>query len=97
MKRLVTLAALTVGVLASGTAFAGEQTVKLAVANMSCASCPPIVRKSLGAVAGVSKVVVSLEQQSALVTFDDQKTDVQALIAAATNAGYPAKLAGQGS
>jgi len=97
MKRLVTFAALTVGVLASGTAFAGEQTVKLAVANMSCATCPPIVRKSLSAVAGVSKVVVSLEQQSALVTFDDQKTNVQALIAATTNAGYPAKVVGQGS
>jgi mercuric ion binding protein len=97
MKRLVTLAALTVGVLVSGTAFAGEQTVKLAVANMSCATCPPIVRKSLSAVTGVSKVVVSLEQRSALVTFDDQKTNVQALIAATTNAGYPAKLVGQGS
>jgi mercuric ion binding protein len=84
-------------VLVSGTAFADEQTVKLAVANMSCASCPPIVRKSLSAVPGVSKVTVSLEQRSALVTFDDQKTNVQALIAATTNAGYPAKLVGYGS
>jgi mercuric ion binding protein len=97
MKRLVTLAVLTVGVLAPGAAFAGEQTVKLALANMSCATCPPIVRKSLSALAGVSKVIVSLEQQSALVTFDDEKTSVEALIAATTNAGYPAKLIGQGS
>jgi periplasmic mercuric ion binding protein len=93
MKRLVTLAALTAGLLASGTAYAAEQTVKLAVANMTCATCPPIVRKSLSAVSGVTKVVVSLEQKSAVVTFDDQKANVEALIDAATNAGYPTKLA----
>ena len=97
MKRLVTLAAFTAAMLAPNAVFAGEQTVKLAVANMSCATCPPIVRKSLSAVPGVSKVVVSLQQQSAVVTFDDQKTNVQALIAATTNAGYPAKLIAQGS
>jgi mercuric ion binding protein len=79
--------------LASGAAYAAEQTVKLAVANMSCATCPPIVRKSLSSVPGVTKVAVSLEQQSAVVTFDDKKTNVQALIAVSTNAGYPTKLA----
>jgi copper chaperone CopZ len=36
---------------------------------------------------------VSLEQQSAVVTFDDQKATVQGLIDAATNAGFPTKLA----
>ena len=41
--------------------------------------------------------LAALEQQSAVVTFDDQKTNVQALTTAATNAGYPAKLVGQGS
>lgn len=93
MKRLIAFAALNVGLLVSGAAFAGEQTVTLAVANMSCATCPPTVRKALSAVPGVTKVVVSLEQKSAVVTFDDQKTTVAALLAAPTNAGYPTQLA----
>lgn len=93
MKRLATLAALSIGLLASGAAFAAEQTVTLSVANMSCATCPPTVRKALSAVPGVTKVVVSLEQMSAVVTFDDQKATIAALTAAATNAGYPTKLA----
>lgn len=93
MKRLITLAALTAGLLGSGAAYAAEQTVKLAVSNMTCATCPPMVRKSLSAVPGVSKVEVSLEQQSAVVTFDDQKTNVETLIKATTNAGFASKLA----
>ena len=93
MKRLIAFAVLNVGLLVSGAAFAAEQTVTLAVANMSCATCPPTVRKALSAVPGVTKVVVSLEQKSAVVTFDDQKTTVAALLAAPTNAGYPTQLA----
>jgi mercuric ion binding protein len=93
MQRLVTLAALGAGVLVSGTAFAAEQTVKLAVGNMYCASCPHIIQKSLSAVPGVSKAEVSNKDKSAVVTFDDQKTNAQALIDAVTKAGYPTKLA----
>lgn len=93
MQRVITLAAFAAGLLASGAAYAAEQTVKLAVGNMYCGSCPLTVQKSLSAVAGVSKVAVSFKDKSAMVTFDDQKTTVQALIDAATNAGYPTKLA----
>lgn len=93
MKRIIVLAALGAGLLVSGAACAAEQMVTLAVANMTCATCPPIVRGSLSAVPGVTKVTVSAEKASAVVTFDDQKTNVEALIKAATNAGYPAKLA----
>jgi periplasmic mercuric ion binding protein len=93
MKRLVTLAALTAGGLVSATAFAAEQTVKLAVSNMYCAACPHIVEKSLSAVAGVTKVSVSYKEKSAVVTFNDEKTNAQDLIYAATNAGYPSELA----
>lgn len=93
MKRIVALTVLGVGLLTSGTAFAAEQTVTLAVANMYCAACPSTVEKSLSAVPGVTKVVVSFKEKTAVVTFDDQKTTVQALLAAPTNAGYPTKLA----
>ena len=93
MKRLIALAALATGLLASGAAYAGEQTVKLAVSGMYCATCPLTVKKSLSAVPGVNKVAVSFEQKSATVTFDDKKTNVQALIKATTDAGYASKLA----
>lgn len=93
MKRLVPIAALVFGLLGSGVASAAEQSVKLAVGNMYCAACPTIVEQSLSAVPGVAKVTISFKEKAAVVAFDDQKTTVDALIAAATNAGYPTKLA----
>lgn len=93
MKRIIPLTVFGVGLLTSGVAFAAEQTVKLAVANMYCAACPSTVEKSLSAVPGVTKVAVSFKEKTAVVTFDDQKTNVPALLAAPTNAGYPTKLA----
>ena len=75
--------------LISSAAFAGEKTVTLAVQNMDCAACPFTVKSSLQAVPGVAKAVVSFADKTAVVTFDDTKTAVPALIAATTNAGYP--------
>ena len=74
------------------SAFAGERTVTLAVRNMYCSACPITVKSSLTAVPGVAKVVVSYEHKTAVVTFDDAKTAVPALIRATTNAGYPSAL-----
>jgi len=79
-------------ILASSTAFAGERTVTLAVQNMYCSACPITVKSSLEAVPGVAKAVVSYEDKTAVVTFDDAKTGVPALISATTNAGYPSAL-----
>jgi len=56
---------------------------------MYCAACPLTVKGSLEAVPGVSRVVVSYADKSAVVTFDEAKTTVPALTAATTNAGYP--------
>jgi mercuric ion binding protein len=56
---------------------------------MFCAACPRTVKASLQAVPGVTKVVVSLQDKTAVVTYDDTKTNVKALTAATTNAGYP--------
>ena len=93
MKRIIALAALGTSLMFSGSAFAVEQTLTLAVANMTCVSCPYIVEKSLTAVPGVTKVAVSFEKKTADVTFDDRTTTVDALIAVTTKAGYPTKLA----
>lgn len=84
-------AALLLGVslLASSAALAAQKTVTLSVPGMYCATCPITVKGSLAAVPGVAKVVVSLAQKTAVVTFDDAETAVPALITATTNAGYP--------
>jgi len=94
MAKSLTAALFGLGLLASSPAFAGEKTVTLAVQNMYCSACPITVKSSLEAVAGVNKVVVSYEAKTAVVTFDDAKTGVPALISASTNAGYPSALKG---
>jgi mercuric ion binding protein len=40
-------------------------------------------------VLGVKAVTVSYKDKTAMVTYDDTRTDVEALTAATTNAGYP--------
>lgn len=89
MTRLLVSAAIAIGVLASSTAFAAEKTITLAVKNMDCADCPFIVRKSLEALPGVAKAVVSYKEKTAVVTYDDTRVDVTALTRATTQAGYP--------
>jgi len=89
INKLLTSATLTLCLLASSTAFAAEKTVTLAVKNMYCAACPHTVKASLEAVPGVAKVVVSYKDKTAVVTYDDGKTEVKALTAATMNAGYP--------
>ena len=90
MSKIFSVVALGCGLLASSTALAAEKTVTLAVKNMYCAACPHTVKASLEAVPGVAKAVVSYKDQTAIVTYDDTKTDVKALTTATTNAGYPA-------
>ena len=87
MIRLLSTAIL--GVLISTSAFAAERTITLAVQNMVCDFCSSAVRKSLEAVPGVAKAVVSLNDKTAIVTYDDAKVDVKVLIDATTKAGYP--------
>ncbi len=89
MPRLATLAAFAFALLASSAALAAERTVTLAVKNMYCAACPHTVKASLEAVPGVAKAVVSYKDKTAIVTYDDARTDVKALTAATANAGYP--------
>ncbi len=89
MTKLLASAAVIVSVLASSAAVAAEKTVTLAVQHMTCAACPRTVKASLQAVPGVTNVVVSAEDKMAVVTYDDSKAQVDALVKATTNAGYP--------
>jgi mercuric ion binding protein len=93
MNKLLASTAFTLGLFlglfASSAALAAEKTVTLAVENMYCAACPHTVKASLEAVPGVTTVAVSYKDKTAIVTFDDAKTGVNALTTATTNAGYP--------
>ena len=48
-------------------------------------------------VVGVAKVAVSFRAKTAIVTFDDAKTNPDTIAAASMNAGYPAHPVKQGS
>ena len=92
MMRIPASAVLAMIALSGAVASAAERTVTLAVENMYCDACPYIVKQSLAKVPGVEKVVVSFEQKTATVTYDDQKTKLEALTSATTQAGYPSKV-----
>ena len=96
MRRVLSAAGLAVTMLAAPPAWAAERTVTLAVDNMSCASCPYIVQRTLTSVPGVSDVEVSYEQKIAVVTFDDAVTDVAALTQATESMGFPSRLVPEG-
>jgi mercuric ion binding protein len=89
MTKLLICTAFGLGMIASSSAIAGERNVTLAVSNMYCTAYPHTGKASLEAVRGVTKVVVSYEDKTAVVTYDDARTDVKALTEATTNAGYP--------
>ncbi len=72
--------------------FAAEQSVTLSVDNMTCALCPITVKKSLKDIEGVSTATVSLDDKTATIVYDDDKTNVSELIEATTFAGYPSRV-----
>ncbi|MEH6444845.1 MAG: mercury resistance system periplasmic binding protein MerP [Oceanospirillaceae bacterium] len=79
-------------VLSASSVLAKPQTITLKVPTMTCPVCPITVTKSLQAVDGVAEVEVNYEEQLAQVIYNDETTDVAALIKATTNAGYPSHL-----
>lgn len=97
MMKYLSVLTLSVSMVTAPAAFAAERTVTFAVDNMTCASCPYIVKTSMTQVPGVENVVVSFKAKTATVTFDDAKTSPDAIAAASMNAGYPAHLRQQGS
>jgi len=77
----------------SSVAFAAPpQTVTLAVENMTCGTCPIVVRKALERVPGVSSTAIDFDKKTAAVTFDPDKTTSARLTQATTEAGFPSQL-----
>src|SRR5258708_36563582 len=92
MFRNIAAAALLLA-MSSWPVDAAEKTVVLNVDKADCTLCAPIVRMTLQRVPGVKTASVAeantMSPAVATVTFDDAVTNVQALVTAPTNAGYP--------
>ena len=92
MKNLkAMLVAVAMVFVLTAPAWASPKTVTLNVSGMTCEACPVTVKKALQKVPGVSKIDVQYEKKQVVVTFDDTKTNVDALVKATTNAGYPSQ------
>ena len=93
MKKLTNLTTLiALAAALSAPAWAATKTVTLSVPGMTCAACPITVKTALSKVAGVEKAEVSFEKREAVVTFDEAKTNADALTKATANAGYPSSV-----
>ncbi len=91
MRRIVISITLVFTMLLSSfaTFAAASKTVTLDVPGMTCKFCPVTIRKALEKVPGVIEAKSDYETKTATVTFDPDKTNVQALTKATANAGYP--------
>src|SRR6266853_6293492 len=90
MKNIkILLAALLTALVLIAPAWASPQVVTLNVPGMTCPACTITIKKALERVQGVSKVDVRYEKKQVLVTFDEAKTNTDALVKATTDAGFP--------
>ena len=92
MKKTLGTAVVAVAILINGHVLAAQRSVILAVDGMTCASCPYIVKQTLAGVPGVSDVTVSFKKKTAVVAFDDSKTNTAVLTTATTNVGFPSRV-----
>lgn len=93
MRHLNAILILAAAMALSPAANAAERVVTFAVDNMTCASCPYIVKTSMAAVPGVTRVDVSYAKKSATVAFDDAATTAGEIAKASAEMGFPAHLA----
>ena len=92
MKNLKPLCASIFAAFVLGApAWASPRTVTLNVPGMTCPVCPITVKKALEKASGVSRIDVRFEKKQVLVTFDDGKTNTDALVKATTDAGFPSQ------
>ena len=69
MKSILALAATLFLLTGASLASESDETVTFDVEKMTCATCPIAVRKAMQRVEGVKEVEVSMEDESAVVTY----------------------------
>ena len=67
-----------------------NQTTTLNINGMTCGGCVKSVTNALNQVTGVQQADVSLEQNNAVINFDDSQTNETALKQAIEDAGFEA-------
>jgi mercuric ion binding protein len=72
-------------------ALAAQRSATFSVSNMTCPVCPITVKSAISQVPGVISVEVNRDLARAAVSYDDAQATTDAIAAASTNAGYPAK------
>jgi mercuric ion binding protein len=78
--------------LSTTPAVAADQTITLSVDKMYCATCPLTAQAAIQKVPGVKSVKADYKTKSAVVIFDASKTAPEAVTAASTDVGYPARV-----
>lgn len=92
MKRaFVSIIFLVLAAFSAGAA-AAPKTVTLSVPDMSCSTCPIQVKKALLRVSGVLEASASLETKEAVVTYEDSKTNMEAVMKATADIGFPSTV-----
>ena len=76
----------------SGALSAEEKSVVLSVPGMKCPACPITVIVAIKRVQGVKSVNANFESKLAVVSYDDQLTNISSLQEAAKNVGFPSKV-----
>ena len=92
MRSVLVAVIISGAILLSSHAFAVKQTVRLSIGNFTCAGCAYMVKKTLAGVEGVQSVEVSARRMMATVIFEDETTSLAALLAATSDAGFPASV-----
>lgn len=75
-----------------GSAFAEEQTIKLSIPDMSCASCPYMVKSVISNLNGIVSVEATMQDRSATVIYDDEVVNVEMIQEATKGIGYPSTI-----
>jgi copper chaperone CopZ len=68
-----------------------NKTIHLAVDGMTCEGCENTVKEAVGAIDGVTEVAASHTAGTTDIIFDSTLTDIKAISAAITDAGYIVK------
>ncbi len=105
MKRAYLAAAMTLSLFASSVLLAqstvpsnsagtqaNQQTAKLSVEGMWCASCGYIVGQALKGKPGVIDAKVSMRTKTATVVYDPSTIDVGALVATTAEYGFTSRV-----
>jgi len=92
MKKLISGILFASALFLSPASFAAEQTVKLSVPGMTCASCPYIVKAAIEMLDGIKTVEATMDDRSATVVYDDAVTNLAEIQQATADVGYESSL-----